>query len=87
MLNWIAWNRTVFVFEPVYLCSTELFEMELFWHLTVWKQKTILILNWIVWNRTVYMYKNELMCHKTKRNQSNVLKAIQCIILLRNQLK
>ena len=46
--------------------------MELFWHLTVCKQKTILILNWIVWNRTVY--KNEfginnlqwLMYHQTK---------------------
>ena len=48
-----------------------------FWHLILYKQKTILILNWIVWNRTVYMYKNGfgindlqwLMCHKTKPNQ------------------
>ena len=29
-----------------------------FWHLTVCKQKTVLILKWIVWNRTVYRYKN-----------------------------
>ena len=27
------------------------------WHLTVCKQKTVLILNWFVWNRTFYMYK------------------------------
>ena len=27
-------------------------------HLTVCKQRTVLILNWTIWNRTVYMYKN-----------------------------
>ena len=51
-----------------------MFEIQLFWHLTECKQKTILILNWIVWNRTVYVYKNGfginnlqwLMCHQTK---------------------
>ena len=35
MLNWIVWNSTVFDFETAYLCWTELFEIELFWHLTV----------------------------------------------------
>ena len=29
MLNWIAWNG------PVFVCKTELFEIVLFWHLTV----------------------------------------------------
>ena len=36
MLNWIARNRTVIVYY------TELFEIELFWHLTVCKQKLYL---------------------------------------------
>ena len=30
MLNWIVWKRTVFDIEAVYLCWTELFEIELF---------------------------------------------------------
>ena len=34
------------------------FEIEQFWHLTVYKQKTILILNIIDWYRTVCVYKN-----------------------------
>ena len=38
MLNWIIWNRTGFDIETVYLCYTELFEIELIWHLTVCKQ-------------------------------------------------
>ena len=37
-----------------------MFEIELFWHLTVCKQKTILILNWTVWNRTVLCIKMDL---------------------------
>ena len=32
MLNWIVWNGTVFDIE------TDLFNIELFWHLTVCKQ-------------------------------------------------
>ena len=47
MLNWIVWNRTVFVYQ------TELFAIELFFDI-----ETVLMLNWIIWNRTVYMYKN-----------------------------
>ena len=39
MLSWIVWNRTVFDIEIVYLSETELFEIELFWRLTVCKQK------------------------------------------------
>ena len=57
MLNWIGWDETVLTFK-LYLNQTELFEIELFWHLTECKQKTILIINWFVWNRIVYMYKN-----------------------------
>ena len=49
-----------FDIETVYLYLTALFEIELFWYLTVCKQKTILILNWIAWNRTVNMYKMDL---------------------------
>ena len=36
--NWIVWKGTVFDLK-VYLRWTELFEMELFWHLTECKQK------------------------------------------------
>ena len=39
MLKWIVWNRTVFDIETV---LTELFEIELFWHLTVCGQKLYL---------------------------------------------
>ena len=38
LLNWIAWNSTVFDIETVQLCLTEVFEIELFWHLTIWKK-------------------------------------------------
>ena len=41
MLNWIVWNGTVFDIE------TELFNIELFWHLTARKQN-------------LYLYKTEL---------------------------
>ena len=37
----------------MYLYSTELAELELFWHL-----KCVLMLNWIVWNRADYLHKN-----------------------------
>ena len=37
----------------MYLCETELFEIELFWHL-----KCVLMINWIVWNRSVNRFKN-----------------------------
>ena len=36
MLNWMVWNGTVFDFE------TELFNIELFWHLTVCKHNLYL---------------------------------------------
>ena len=39
MLNWIVWNKTALYMETFYLRETELFEIELFWHLTVCKQK------------------------------------------------
>ena len=53
MLNWIIWNRTVFDIEMVYLCSTELFEIEQFWN---WN--SVLLLKRIAWNKTVYIHKN-----------------------------
>ena len=46
-LIWITWNRTDI---KLYLCKIELLELEVFLHLTVIKQKTILIIDWIVWN-------------------------------------
>ena len=36
--NWIIWNGNVFDIETVYLYWAELFEIELFWRLTVCKQ-------------------------------------------------
>ena len=56
MLNWIIWKRTIFDIEITFLFWTELFERELFWHLTelfshfTVCKKDILIVNWIVWN-------------------------------------
>ena len=41
MLNWIVLNRTVFDIDTVYLSETELFEIELFGHLTACKQKIL----------------------------------------------
>ena len=43
MLNWIAWNRTVFDVETVYLCETDLFEIELILYAKV----NCLELNWL----------------------------------------
>ena len=45
MLNWIVWNKTVFIFncvnkKTVCLCWTELFEIELFDNLTMHEQMT-----------------------------------------------
>ena len=37
MLNWIAWNGTVFDIETVLTLNLISFNMELFWHLTVCK--------------------------------------------------
>ena len=56
MLNWIVWNKTVFWHWNCVLML--MFEKELFWHITMCKQKTILLPNWIVSGRTVYMYKS-----------------------------
>ena len=42
MLNWIFKNKTVFDIETVYLGEIKLFEIELFWYLTVCKQKLYL---------------------------------------------
>ena len=44
-LNWIVWNRTDFDIETAYLCENELFEIKLFWYLTVCKQKNYTFTN------------------------------------------
>ena len=44
----------------MHLCLNELCEIELFWHLTVCKQKTKLILIRIVWNKTILRMKIHL---------------------------
>ena len=69
--------------------------MELFWHLIVYKQKTVLIPCWIVWNKTVYMYKMDLIlnnlqwliCHKTKLNQTSIDHSIHTSEALITSLK
>ena len=33
----------------------KLFEIELFWPVTMYKEKTVILLNWIVWN----FYQND----------------------------
>ena len=38
MLNWIVWSWIVFDISTVYLCKTELFEIELFLYLSVYEQ-------------------------------------------------
>ena len=43
MLNWIIWYRNVFDIETVFT-QTELFNIELFWRLTVCKQNLYLFL-------------------------------------------
>ena len=42
MLNWIIWNGTVFLVLKLYLHLIELFNIELFWHLTLCKQNLYL---------------------------------------------
>ena len=71
-----------------------MFEIGLFLHLNVYKQKIALMLNWIVWNRTVHMYKKDLalnnlqssICYKTKPNKTKLnrasLLAWDCIVYL-----
>ena len=39
-------------------------KIELFSHLIVWEQKTVLMLNWIVWNRTTFTFKNDYISTK-----------------------
>ena len=41
MLNWILWNLSVFDIE-LYIHETELFNIEMFWYLTVCKQNLYL---------------------------------------------
>ena len=45
----------VFDIQTVYLFLSELFEIELLWHLVVCK-KSVLLLDWILLNRTVCLF-------------------------------
>ena len=62
-----------FLILKLYLLWNELFNIEVFWHLTVskqnlylylaelvlfWQLNCVLMLNWIVWNSTDYFHKN-----------------------------
>ena len=49
MLNWTAWNRTVFDIETVLMLDWIVWNRTVLTFICLWT-KTILILNWIVWN-------------------------------------
>ena len=51
MVYWILWNGIVFYILTVFLCKAELFEIELFQHLTMCYEKNYSFTSqWIVWN-------------------------------------
>ena len=86
MLNWIVWNRNIFVcvtelFEieqfltlKLYLRKTELFEIERFWQLTFCKKKTILISNYFFLKKTVWVNSNAWY--------GNVFLQLNCVVML-----
>ena len=70
------------------LCKIELFEIELFLHLTEKTKKNVLILNWIVRKRTVYINKIDLalhwlqlfIWHKTKPSKTKQQNGKCCVV-------
>ena len=60
MFNLIVRDTQQYLELFIFVEQTELLWIELFLHLAVCKQKTVLMLNWIVWNIKVYMYKMDL---------------------------
>ena len=63
MLNWITWNRNLFIFKLCSYAKLNCFKWNCFWmlNLIVWNRivieiETVLTLNWIVWNRTVLTF-------------------------------
>ena len=65
MINWTAWNRTVFDIETVLILNwivwirtvwfTEYLEVNVFDNYTVYLHlNCVLMLKWIVWNGTVF---------------------------------
>ena len=52
MLNWMIWTGTFFDIETVYSCETELFEIELFWHLNC-----VLMSNWFFKKNCLYVQR------------------------------
>ena len=72
MLNWITWNRTVYLDWPWVVASDRVLSMGQI------ELKCVFMLNWITWNRTVYLdltLKNLqwLICHKTQMTNDNLL--------------
>ena len=72
MLNWIAWNGTVFDIETVFTLNWFLWNKNVLTFNCV-ETKTILILNWVVWNRTVWpnwieMFLTIKQCTNAKLN-------------------
>ena len=62
MLNWIVWNRTVYLYKNGLslnnlqrLICHKTQTNKFFWHLNC-----ILMLNWIAWNGIVFVYQTEL---------------------------
>ena len=55
MLNWIIWNRTVFILNSVLMLNW------IVWNRTVFILNSVLMLNWIVWNGTVFILNSVLM--------------------------
>ena len=51
--------------------------MQLFWHLTVCKQKTFLVLNWFVWSRTVWLNWIVFYLHSVSMSKTVLFQTIQ----------
>ena len=81
MLNWIVWNRTVFMFNCVFV-----FDRNKWNHLTVSKKMSSDSLKNVIYKMCleimylIYLYKKDLalnnlqglMCHKTKSNKAKL---------------
>ena len=73
MLNWIISNGTVFDIGTV-LTLNWIFNIQLFWHLTVCKKKSAHMLNWISWIRTVWL--NWIAWNR------NIFDELNCVLVL-----
>ena len=48
-----------------------MFEIKLFWHLTVCKQKTMRILNWIAWNLILCQMTQKVLIRRKTNQPTN----------------